>query len=186
MQPVHRKRLKKLADFLSKFKPSDNRVFDMDTWGHNEIDDIENSVVKNKTENKVEVCTEFKCSTTACALGWAATIPELNKEGLHWESCISSYDIPEVGDQTWSGIALEGYKNRDEIRIAMRFFGLKASEAVGIFGGSDHYSPSASSEGYEGESRDVEPKEVADRITSLLAGKWTPSAYDKRYARQYR
>ncbi len=60
---IHKDRLYLLADFLEKLPPS---RFDFAVW------------VGSNWKGK----PDLSCGTTACALGWAATIPEFRKLGL--------------------------------------------------------------------------------------------------------
>lgn len=71
MKYYHKKRLLKLADFLENL-PREN--FDLDTWW-------------SPAQSHVNNFTKFKknphfCGTTACAAGWACTIPSFKRAGL--------------------------------------------------------------------------------------------------------
>lgn len=63
------KRLLKLADFLEKLHADKKRrkQFDYTNW-------VNRALWKGKAD--------LSCGTTACALGWATTIPEFRKAGL--------------------------------------------------------------------------------------------------------
>lgn len=64
MKPVHAKRLLKLADFLEKLP---RKRFDYATW-------------VGDTWDGTPLQSE-SCGTTACALGWAATMPLFRRLG---------------------------------------------------------------------------------------------------------
>lgn len=77
---------------------------------------------------------DLSCGTTACALGWATTIPELSALGL--------YLVSEEDNPMYSGWATEigtvrirGQENnmRDSIDAAMRIFQLDEDEAAWLF-----------------------------------------------------
>lgn len=87
--------------------------------------------------------TPNQCSTTACALGWATTIPEFHAAGLR-----------VVGEQVIAYAEKSGYE------AAMMFFGLDRSTARYIF----------STVLYEDfcHEENISPADVADRIEDFL------------------
>jgi len=80
------------------------------------------------------------CGTTACAVGWACSMPELKAEGLGFLSC------PEFEDErSWEAVE--------------KFFCLTSSQAHNFF----------SEQGY-GDGRRTSAKQVAERIEDYLSG----------------
>ncbi len=112
MKTTHKKRLLKLADFL--YTLPRNR-FDFSTWVGDDWDGKAN----------------LACGTTACALGWATTMPEFRRLGLmlkhdDWCSYVSMVD--DVRDDIVSGPEL----------AAARVFGLDADEYRYLFTPRDY------------------------------------------------
>lgn len=100
---MNKKRLLKLADFLETVKPKE---FRMDSWYN-----------------------ETPCGTTACAFGWACSIPSFKRAGLKMK-VIRHTDVA-YGDVTFKG--LESYN------AASKFFGIDIDEAEYLFS-PDAYS----------------------------------------------
>lgn len=72
-------RLAILAEFLEKFEETAKQRFDMGVWFEdNDLFDL--------------------CGAAACALGWAATIPVLRREGLQLSGCFSQLPTFRIGD----------------------------------------------------------------------------------------
>lgn len=115
---MNKERLLLLADFLEKM-PEER--FDYVSW------------VGYGWQGK----PDLSCGTTACALGWATTIPELRDAGLRLVKVYSRYDgsrshtfvtsveYPETYD------AIDG--NRYSIMAAKEVFGINSLEANSLF-----------------------------------------------------
>lgn len=109
-----KKRLLTLAKFLLTV-PEDN--FDLSTW---RAGDCSGFVTDEKLNNHT-------CGTTACAVGWACSIPEFINLGLHMPlhrvSAWSSYPVFS-GQVSWDAVE--------------KFFGITQEESKYLFQ-SDYY-----------------------------------------------
>lgn len=85
MKSITVARLQTLVDFLKTVEP--NR-FHLDYWRYNhELNDYENfDEVTCVTDEELK----NGCGTTACAMGWACTIPEFQQSGL-------TYKVDSIG-----------------------------------------------------------------------------------------
>lgn len=110
MKPVHAKRLLRLADFLENL-PDERFNFSVwvgSTWkGHEDL----------------------SCGTTACALGWAAAMPEFRKLGARLKR-LKSYS---------SFIHIKGRRNSDAYDVAKRLFGLDVDDYQALFVTAEEY-----------------------------------------------
>lgn len=70
------RRLTKLADFMDALPPSARKHFDMSGWLQHEGKD------HHQFGSFIEPEYPLTCGTTACAAGWAATIPSFRKAGF--------------------------------------------------------------------------------------------------------
>ena len=110
MKKYHIKRLEKLYAFLGTVKPV---KFNFGSWAENN-----NEPYKEPDLNV--------CGSTACALGWAGSMPEFRKRGLKL-----------VWDQNWEEANVEYVDKHDDWFGAERagavFFGLSYDEACELF-----------------------------------------------------
>lgn len=106
----HARRLLKLANVLDDVP--DNR-FDMSTWG---------------TPDFLE---KPACGTSACALGWATTIPSLRDK----RRCGLRLECNTAGDEGYVTGNVEGGRNRDSFAVAAHTFGLDPRTAEKLFTG---------------------------------------------------
>ncbi len=151
MLPIHyEKRLLKLADFLDTLPPE---RFRYDRW----------------VGDSWKGMQDLSCGTTACALGWAATMPAFRKLGLRL------FEIEDGGKKT-GFCALEGtpynkyssYSTLSSYSLdaAMEIFGLSRSEASFIFyPGSEYFLPE---ETIYSPGRDAPASEVAKHIRNFV------------------
>lgn len=134
---VSRARLLKLADFLEKLP---RKRFDYGRW------------VGVDWDGK----PDLSCGTTACALGWATTIPSFRRLGLRLRKLGGTVSVVELenddGQEThWSA-------------AAMNVFGLDANEAFYLFlpgfglAGMKYHSP----------RHDATAKQVAKHIRRFV------------------
>ena len=144
MKAFHKKRLLKLVELLEKLP---RKRFDYDHW------------VGSDWKGK----PDLSCGTTACAFGWATTIPSFRKAGLHLQS---GYDYTDVI-----------FKGRRGFWAASEFFGLSEEEAENLFSpeGSAYYmieTPFETPSSYlkDAPGSDATPKQVAKHIRRFL--KW--------------
>jgi hypothetical protein len=109
MNKHHIDRLEKLYTFLGTIKPE---KFDFSYWSTAANDDTAKDI--------------NACGTTACAMGWAGSMPEFRKRGLKlvWEKDENTGDV-EFVDRN-------GYKLFGE-HAGAKFFGLTYEEAEFLF-----------------------------------------------------
>lgn len=123
-QKMNKKRLLKWAEFLETEVPP--KRFDMGVWGTGPLS---------------------KCSTAACALGWATAIPSFRRAGL---TTLPTFD---------GGFAVE-YRSNDGstygASAAEQFFGIRSDDAALITDPAFYSTPPT-------------PKQVAKRIRKLVA-----------------
>ena len=106
MKKHHINRLEKLYKFLGTVKP---KKFNFGSWAISESGIADVNV----------------CGTTACALGWAGTIPEFRKRGLKlvwWENIYGELEAE---------VRLDDHRNGEHAGAA--FFGLTHYEACYLF-----------------------------------------------------
>lgn len=124
MSPVvNKERLEILADFLAKVPVNH---FDLSSW-----------ICRSSITQ--EDLIQHKCGTSACAVGWACTIPEFMEQGLSMHQ---------------SGLPM--FKGMSSWDAAEGFFGLIYDEAIALFS-SESYMPDENG-----------PEEVAFRIRMFL------------------
>jgi len=112
---------------------------------------------KGKANNVIPI----QCKTVGCALGWAATLPELRRAGLKLvrnEFGFEEYAVPE-------------YKGSKGFYAAVGFFDISMNQAEYLFDPMDYG---------ERNVRDIDY--VANRIRDIAAGGKVP----KRYCRCFR
>lgn len=138
---MNKQRLLKLADFLAALKESDNKEFDMGTWGTCQLQLVEEAeqleVDPGACGCKIEKKEVFECRTTACALGWATQIPSFQKAGLkmRWSNQLTEDDSSADGTPEYEG-------EDNAIIVAQQFFGIDYDAANFIFGGQgNHRTP---------------------------------------------
>lgn len=122
---MRKDRLKRLADFL-QIVPEER--FDMQRWVG---DDFKGS-------------PDLSCGTSACAVGWATTIPEFREAGLH-------LDFDPDDELAW--IATPVYQGWEGYDAAAQFFEIPRGQAEHLFG-SFHF--------------DDKPSDVARRIFKMI------------------
>ena len=93
--------------------------------------------------------TTLQCGTTACAVGWACSLPEFQAQGLAWGTDSLSYTGYPVYKFSEGGDA-EGWEAVEE------FFDISYSTAEHLFA-SDEYEDNATA------------VQVADRIEEVIA-----------------
>lgn len=143
---VSKNRLLKLADFLEKLPPE---RFNYAHWVGLDWKGDPN----------------LSCGTTACALGWATTIPSLQKAGLTLhqprEACGAGF-VALCGEEPPNYLT----ENSISEMAAMRVFGLTSEEATFLF------YPYTDMDGHESPNQDASAKVVAKHI--------------RRFCRRYR
>jgi hypothetical protein len=145
---MNKERLLKLADFLEKVHPSN---FNWDNWYSRRLD-------------SKGAPTKPRCGTMACALGWAALMPEFKAEGLKIkESGEDAAWLASLPERVRGQVELDGQvvygRMKNPFRIASKFFGITDSRAQAIFGGARWGEPSD------------DPKYVACKIRKFVKEK---------------
>lgn len=80
LKAITKKRLLALATFLAKVP---DHKFDLESWGSTDNLDDESLQALNLDDGvSFADCAANVCGTTACALGWAASMPKNRKAGL--------------------------------------------------------------------------------------------------------
>ncbi|AKV03166.1 hypothetical protein AKJ09_09829 [Labilithrix luteola] len=137
MEEIHKARLLRLADFLDTIP---EKSFDFACWVSGEFGDD----------------GALSCGTTACAFGWATTMPEFRALGLRLLKDgvgIASPSLISTNETTY-------WKRVRE--AAKEVFGLSVSELEWLFTPSD--------EEYDGKPEDdASPAEVAVHIRNFVA-----------------
>lgn len=125
------RRLLKLADFLDKLPPErfDYSSWVGDDWGGRQ---------------------DLSCGTTACALGWATTMPEFRRLGLRLDRRLM--EVTNAKENVW-----------DSFEAAQVTFGLDSREAHLVFSPRVQYLGLKAPGAYAG------PVEVADHIRRFVA-----------------
>lgn len=137
---MNKERLHTLAAFLRKVKP---QHFDLDHWCDLDGGKLKNGALK-----------ERGCGTTACALGWAPSIPEFRARGLQLKNLAARGDTPDI-DVIFKARG-KTYSGED---AAAMFFGLTKTQSEYLFM-PDYYPREALGD----------PEYVADRIDALAKG----------------
>ncbi len=132
---MNKERLRTLAKYL-KTVPDEH--FYLGSWT-----EIDGGKIKNGQISKVG------CKTTACAMGWACSIPEFRRDGLRLEKVTLGGGFYKV--ETLVPV----YKNCEEFKAAAEFFDIGMSNAMYLFSAAEYE---------EGTAHDV-----IERIEELLA-----------------
>jgi hypothetical protein len=122
-QRLHTRRLLKLADILTKFRPVKGKKFDMTTWGRHALD--------HNPEKEANFC-----GTAACALGHAAMDKGFRRAGLKMVWDTTNYDDNGFyyGEGMPQAYQANIYFNDAEGQNAgAAFFGLSYNEAYDVF-----------------------------------------------------
>lgn len=91
---------------------------------------------------------DLSCGTTACALGWAATIPEFRRAGLTIKA------IPDIDGGFYADVCTK--KHSGGFKAASEIFGLSNSDSSYLFAPDDEYPEKAT------------PKQVAKKIRNFV------------------
>lgn len=147
-------RLTKLAELLDTVPPE---RFNMDYWG------LASAYSNLKELNVAE------CGTSACALGWACSIPEFQAAGLHLHRNGTSirYDHFEPRFKTRS----EAYPALEAIyegfKAGAKFFGITLEQSEWLFLPREYEPPGFDQD--EDPPIVITPADVAARIRTLIA-----------------
>lgn len=116
---------------------------------------------------------DLSCGTTACALGWAATIPELQKAGL----CLMLSQVDLVGQQPYPYVGLVDQRpvrrrdtNTASVGAAAIVFELDEDEVRYLFMPCDapHDDDDDDVDSCERPHNSATPKEVAAHIRAFI------------------
>ena len=122
---THTRRLRRLADILERFRPTNGKRFDMNTWG------------RHDGSHHPEQEKNF-CGTAACALGHAALDPKFRQAGLgvRWEE-EPEYDYDVRPSRATGKVASYGatihFRDHTAEDAGAAFFGLALKEAYDLF-----------------------------------------------------
>jgi len=133
MTPKQRQGLKRLLTLASYLETVPPKRYNHNDWATGKF---------CSTEKPLEPL-HAECRTTACALGWAATIPAFKRAGL-------KVAFDDLG-------GLVKYKHHQCEDAAMEFFKLGSDDAGNIFLPGDYHS-----------TQRVTPKMVSKRIRSVV------------------
>jgi len=141
MKPFHANRLVKLAQHLATIP---EQYFDLSSWAEGEIDDQSYLKQAGLKEQDEQTCSaqqliDVNCGTTACALGWAATIPAFRKAGLKLVVDVSTHYPDPFWDED---------EDEDEDEID-RETGLTAGKSYRLIG-DVYYKPNSDCMPYSG------------------------------------
>lgn len=103
MTPKQATRLANLATYL--MTRVERKNFDMYSYVGNRRDYMyapDNIMRLESNSGKVTKNTIIKCNTTACALGWAATLPENKKVGLKLRYATGAINVSYKGHYSYS------------------------------------------------------------------------------------
>ena len=144
---VGKRRLLKLADFLQKLP---RKRFDYQSW------------VGDDWQGKADL----SCGTTACALGWATTIPSLRKAGLR---------LYKRDDGSGTYVTLKDRTSRGSEAAGAEVFGITVGEAAYLFtpeydtyGLDEEFQKLSTSPGYTADA-----KAVAKHIRNFVKVKFS-------------
>lgn len=146
MKKHHAERAFTLIDFLNNVPRA---AFDIESWYYqNDLETTYEQSVRNKArfdkgENPKKLHKD--CGTTACALGWACSIPELRRKGLY----LDDRESP----------ALRGKYDLLPTEVGAEFFGITDEESHSLFI-PDHYDVDDFSK--------ITPKMVAKKFEALV------------------
>lgn len=110
------RRLHKLVDYMDSLPKSANKHFDMKTFFHHENPEHEHLIPDAPTVKDLHTC-----GTSACALGWAMTVPAFRRAGLELseDEVMNSHEVfglpdfwSEDGDELWESFF--GGENKDK------------------------------------------------------------------------
>lgn len=156
MNAVHARRLLKLADFLETVPPE---RLNMSSWVGRDWQGDQG----------------LSCGTTACALGWAATMPEFRRLGLRLRAAPA--DDGGYGGHTserWYYVGLERDRASVESRpkrAAMKIFGLDEDAFWRLFGCPEDYFEATTPKGVARSIRRHVKSRCSPRATNVASKK---------------
>lgn len=117
---VAKRRVLKLIEFMEKLPRSANKHFDMDTWCSHDGEGHEHL----KPGDVVAQSDVMACGTTACAAGWAATMPYFRRLGLElrWDGFDAAMYVngrPDVMFSKIPGLFKLSHDQADDLFSAM-------------------------------------------------------------------
>lgn len=90
------RRLHKLADYMHGLPKSANKHFDMKTFFNHENPEHEHLIPDAPTVKDLHTC-----GTSACALGWAMTVPAFRRAGLVYDGDMVDGALKVFGMPDW-------------------------------------------------------------------------------------
>lgn len=144
LTPQNRRDLERFRDYLRAIPRRRYKKFDMSHWA--ECNTADKFVYGEFSERDLlRELREPSCNTSACALGYACSMPQFRRRGLrlHVEDDGTGYPVYGTEEGTWAGCA---------------FFGIEHEAAAWLFDPIYYMTPTP----------DITPKMVAKRIDYLL------------------
>ncbi len=121
------KRLRHLRSVLTRVKKSrKHSMFNMSVWGKVPIKMLKKLKFADAVVRTPEYVEENQCGFAACALGWAASNPTFNRDGLRL-----------VHDE--GGFMHVEYRDSTDTEAGVKFFGLDWDEAAYLFHPNQYY-----------------------------------------------
>lgn len=114
------RRLEKLAAYMDSLPEGANEHFYMGAWYRHDGDPAH----APKPGTAVQENHLMDCGTTACALGWATTIPEFQNAGLRMNAYVST-------DGGVMGMPV--FRNHEEFDAAEKFFRIDGHDSAVLF-----------------------------------------------------
>jgi hypothetical protein len=180
MQNIHAERLYTLAQFLRTIPEEklDMRIWTAhaDNTDKRVLEPIYQDRVMCEPENRdiYSTCVrEHNCGTAACALGWATTITEFNRDGL----VIANYNPALVDWDTMNVI------ESDPFRAAAKFFGITLNDASNLFSNNEEFYGWNPDGDEDEDDYVITPVMVADKLEEILKiyhPNWSPPETTKK------
>lgn len=138
LSKLAKRRIMKLIEFMEGLPPKANKHFDMGMWCTHE-DDSHSHLIRGDAFEQKDI---MACGTSACAAGWAATLPYFKRLGL---------------ELRWGGYDAALHVNGKPV-----IPGSKALARVFDVGGAQTYAL------FSGANEDRTPKKWAKRARELI------------------
>jgi hypothetical protein len=159
---MNRERFERLVKYFEEEFPAEwvaKGKFDLGKWMAStgatmSLDDAFTKITTNEDHLVLE--PKF-CQTHGCIMGWATTIPEFKKEGLHLSTC-----------NPYSVIVTISFEGKEDFFAAASFFNITVRDAEYLF----------SPESYDTDEELHDPKYAIARIKEVLINGF-PETYDQ-------
>src|SRR5260221_3731316 len=112
------RRLRKLADYMDSLPREAAEHFDMKSWLANIGKDSEHGL---RSTQQVGIRELSYCGTTACALGWACTIPSFKRAGVR------------LMHNRRAVVGMVRFKRMVDVKAAENFFDIPPGHGMHLF-----------------------------------------------------